>query len=244
MISYSAMALAAQNVVEVARFSRLVETFFPGEIEKPGPDWMLLDLTAWFAYMVDENLFPLDLNFMDSIYGGSGDVLDLIMQGVPYRSWGVPYEIMALRDLDPHAQPLVAITQGVPDWHEFWDDAGVDFPETGLSWACDPEMGILNLRGLEPPLDGLEVMARCVARTNQNPFLDIPDLWYRGEYWGEFSDYWWCEQDIRELARLYDRARSDIEIIEEYKRWVDADQQNAFAVIARKFVEMEEATHE
>lgn len=243
LLSYSAMGLAIRDGAEIARFSHLLQTFFPDEIDKPGPDWDLLDLTAWFAHLVDETLFPLDLNFMDSIYGGTGDVHDVIMQGIPYRSYGVPYEILSLRDLEKHAQPVVAATQSIPDWHEFWQDAGVECPEMGLSWAYDPEIAILNLRGLEPPLDGLEVMARCVARTNQNPFLDMPDLWYRGEYIGEFSDYWWAEQDIRELARLYDRARPDSEILDRYIRWVDADWQHAFTVIARKFVEMEEANN-
>jgi hypothetical protein len=232
------MMAMLRDGVELSRFHHLLEVFFPDE-EHPRSNWSLLDVASWFFNLVDDDLFPLNLGIMDSFYGATGDVHDVIMWGIPYTSYGVPHEIMALRDLATWAQPVVALAQGVPDRHEFWEDAGVVPTGRSLEWARDPEVAILYLQDLEPPLDGLAVAVRCVLKNTGNPFFDVPDLWHRWEYLLDMDEYWWEEGHIRELTRLYQRAEPEIWKLQRYIEWVDQDWEHAFNVIAHAFIELE-----
>jgi len=94
--------------------------------------------------------------------------------------------------------------------------------QAGLAWAADPERAEALLRRLEPPLDGLATLYRCVLKGTGNPFLDLPFGAVQGEYLmgGDF-DYFWDPGDVRTLARRYAEVRDEVARLDRYYEWFE-----------------------
>jgi hypothetical protein len=192
------------------------------------------DLECEFAGRVHHELFPVDLEYMDSVVSGGEDPFDYTIQP---ECFGIAWEMCDLSEIPEPSIPILAVLalSGImeecdadvedPDeltleLNDFWlEHAGEEFVwNMPTGWA-----GLTQLREalwcLNPPLNGLAVVVDALAKDGQNIFLSgVPTFW-QGEY-GDYLDwYCWCPGCIQDLSELYREVRPRIEAMMAYYEW-------------------------
>lgn len=209
--------------------------------------WNMWDVSFDLAGRVHQELFPLDLHAMDD-YANCGEN-PVLNSPIMIEGLGVPWEICPIGDFSDAARPLVAVyalsgndhklipydypaedlLEAIADW---WDQLPFHQLEPGgpeFAWPQDPDgvrAMLTRLECLDPPLDGLAPMLRCVIKESGNLFLDTPDT-YAFEYLDFFWEWFWCEEDIRRLAELWDQVKEQVEKMEAYIDWIKRDPTNS-----------------
>lgn len=184
-----------------------------------------------FVGRVHREMFPLDLDYMDSLYGSGEDPLNF---GIPIQGYGLPWEIVSFGDLAPGAKPVLA-TLGL--FYQFdladsveegfynrldvwWDDVGRRAP------ACRLDAGVGGLERfrealqcLGEPFDGLDVVVMVLLKETGNMFLDAVSTFWQEEYDEYFDMYCWCPECIGVLAEQFSLVRPEVKRLERYYDW-------------------------
>lgn len=184
------------------------------------------DLEIEFVGRVHHDLFPVDLSFMDSIYNGGDNPLDL---GIMIEGRGIPWEMLPMDQLhEVQALTLaVAWQSGRMDTVDVFDD---DVAAYWLGLDREPpawEVSGLDefrrqLMALPEPLDGLADVLAALCKTTGNAFLDTVDAFWQVEY-DDFSfyRYCWCPTCIKHLADEYGRVRDAFARLDALAEWWD-----------------------
>lgn len=210
------------------------------------------DLQIAFVQRVSQELFPVDLERMDSYATDYYDYCEesddeedppesVLDYPLPILGLGIPWEVAGLDDLSADQAPLVAVlapylpiagkdrNKLLKDVAEWWAGKGV----SRLVWETPSllpkgQAGLERLRdGLRaqlPPLDGLADLVSAVLKDTGNPFIDHPSGAYEPEY-GDFWDEWggWDSHTIADLAATYAKVRPAVERIHAYYEWFDGE---------------------
>jgi hypothetical protein len=168
---------------------------------QPGEDdrGSVLDMQCAFACRVHNELFPLNLEFMDDLVNAGENPFSC---GIPARSYGVPWDVVDPDWLPDEYKPLADVL--VRCGEIMSDECDVD-----LVW---PDDGYEQLSTLDAPLDGLSIAYRCVMREDDSIFLSC----------SEDDDWWmftWTVEDIQQLTVLYEQVRSKVAQLESYLVW-------------------------
>lgn len=202
-----------------------------------------IDLDRELAGRIHRELFPLSLSTYDGYANTADWDLSILLQaGLIIESWGVAWEVLVIDDLPPAIQPLVACfcvkfaednyvygrnpVEDTVAGRIWWERRGYPEPPRSL-WCEGDEWNVIYIQGaieyldgLEPPLDGLGVALRCCVRGNGNAFLDMVELWWRGEY--DEWDYWdWSQRSAELLTEQWEEAKPLVERLDAYYEWFD-----------------------
>jgi hypothetical protein len=237
------MARALRETAASVTFQSHWLKLFP-EVPIPGSDRRsLLDLTSDFMHLVDDSLFPIDWRILDDCYNVEGDVMEVVNFLIPFAGWGIEYQESSFEDIEPWAQPLVALLTSSDGGYDWWASALIDEPNVHeLEWHLCAESAIARLDELEPPLDGLSVAYKCVWKESGNPFFDCVDTFWRGYYWDD-DHTWWYLKDIVHLGQCYAQAKPEVEKLKAYIDWYD-ETPGAHQVVAGIFIDLEDSEDE
>ncbi len=171
------------------------------------------DLECEFIGRVHYELFPINLQVLDSLLEDYDDESGPLDQPIPIDGYRIPWEACPVSDMIEYMQPVAAAIQNAredaeaPEWLRPHVDRSV------VDAALD------DLAGRGAPWDGLADLVRLAIRPPaNNPWLSQPDVFWQMEYVDCFPYYWEADQ-VRELARLYAEARPVIDRIEAYINW-------------------------
>jgi len=211
-----------------------------------------------FARRVDRERFPVDLWATSQSLGDAERPTEV---PIYIGGYGVPWEVVGFDGVDPPDRAMVAVvcTAGVPtlgippvatyrdtasrhhdDLLTWWAAHGYDQASIpALTWPRDPGVAVAVLETLEPPLDGLATLYRCVVKDAENPFLDLPRGYWQGEYVQWEWDWYWDSPSIRELTDLFEQVRAEVERLLEYYAWWNQTIPDAEAAVVAALVGLE-----
>lgn len=246
-LTANALAVALQRF-RLPRYSGLAEAL--GDYEIYGraaalwrgmwPDTLLPQGDAWGVEIdllnrIAAECFPLSEMVDETIFSAGEHAL---YGYVDHASWGIGWESGGFAELSPEYKPLAALVASGLQPAAGWEDAQMTFLDDAQAWLeerggqpLDEDAALFygdirrTLAEMLPPLDGLAVAYDCLLRNTGNPFLDLVDCGWRGEYdtWDQMADYGWTAEDVRALAALYDQALPRITRLEAYLEWWSSD---------------------
>ena len=204
--------------------------------------WSVWCVCEELANRVHHEMFPINYDLMNDC-GSCGE--NPLENPVMFQGHGVPWECLPVFQLSEYLRPLVAIyglstacadacaplawDEMLSDW---WDQLPHDRIDStdpgGFIWPGTPD-GIKAMTGrletLDPPLDGLATLLRCVVKQTGNPFLDMAEGDQCGEYCdGYFDDYYvpWCREDLNRLTEAWLKAKPEVDRMLAFCRWFNS----------------------
>lgn len=182
------------------------------------------DLECEFVWRVNEELFPIDLAYMDSYLGCEEDPLNYPIPIIGYR---IPWEEWDPRDLPGYVRSIAACLAD----HRGGDDDVV--PEGGaIAWLrLNPpeglpgadhlvESALQRLKCLGAPLDALADLVSSALRSMNNVFLDWSGSMYdEGDF--DLDAFYWDADNVRWLANQFAQARPAVERIQVFAKWFE-----------------------
>lgn len=220
-------------VLELLREDETLQLLLLWHTLFPNAPVALEDLEDELLSRIDKELFPVDLNviwqgYMEigeplfncalwiepfSIAWEDGCSLDSwhMARCVGYPLYGLLMECASGTMYDVEDFPDVAIA--------YLDAHGIYLPEDSGDVVCCYQDMISVLESLRPPLDGTAFVLKCLCRRDGNLFID-----YSPDDENSAFDYLYGfnENDIRELAAMYNKIRTDVQKYEAYQAWFNA----------------------
>lgn len=219
-MNYSQLLSILVSMLDATRTYGLWRDVFgdaPPDVENP------FDLECEFVWRVNEELFPIDLAYMDSYLGCEEDPLNYPIPIVGYR---IPWEEWDARDLPPYVRSICACLAD----HRGSDDNVV--PEgLAIAWLLPGadllvENALQRLRCLGTPLDALADLVGSALRSTNNVFLDWSGM---DEEDFDSDAFYWDTDNVRWLASQFAQARPAVERIQAFAVWFEtlpADEAN------------------
>lgn len=208
---------------------------------------------AEFAWRVNEELFPVDLEVMDEIFGFGENPLQY---PIPFMGYGVPWELESIEDVERPAQPMVAtvapnveisalefpfadaIEHALEAIDRWWERHGYSSPPQ-LEWPADRATAVDLLAELSPPLDGLACLYLTVVKGTGNVFLDVPGEFWQADYLLEYGVPYWTPADVKWLAREFADVREEVARLETYREWFESNYPVSEEMVMRTLMELE-----
>jgi len=193
---------------------------------RPFDTW-LIDLENEFANMVNERLFPVEIEAMNMYLEADEDPFNA---PIPISGWRIPWDVCDTSELDNYQVPVAELLTEANEGPVWDPDEGV--PMGGPAWlrmdAPDAvvEANLARIAALPGLLCGLADLVRLalgVGLQRGNPFLDLPGVMVAYEYMDWDTPWYWDKDDIGKLAKLYEQARPIVERIEAFHEWFDAN---------------------
>jgi hypothetical protein len=182
----------------------------PPDVQDP------LDLECEFVWRVNEELFPIDLNYMDSYVAFEEDPLNYPISIVGYR---IPWESWATEDLPPHVRLLAACLAG----HRRVDDdslVGPAIPWLSLGMEHTVESALQRLSCLDAPFNALSDLVGSALRSTNNVFLDWSGMMFDEEDF-DMDAFYWDVSNVHWLASQFAQARPAVERIQSFAVWFE-----------------------
>jgi len=212
--TYSGLAARLEALFLLANLFHMWSVLFPDEARPETSD--LLEVSAALFHLVDAHLFPIEWDWLDSLYDTSGgDVVYVLRLDIPFVGYGLELNETAFLDHAACDLPLLAALCPA-EGGVWWEDMGYPWPERGFTWLDNPDpVGILA--GLPAPFDGLATLYHCIWQESGNPFLDEVDPFWRGMV--TWPELYWCVEDVQRLAQAYQEAKPWIARYDAYADW-------------------------
>jgi hypothetical protein len=194
------------------------------------PEEILLDELDFLA-SVDRHMFPLDEDWINDAYSAEENPLDGPIQ---YLSYGLPWEVQGTK-IDACAVPLLGTFYHLLTVEPGLED-GLDDLESNVERWREEHFGALDipeefgtdiavyqkLVKLEEPFNGLAVVWEMLTRDSGNIFIDSVPPMYHYEYDMTYDyNYYWEPECMRDLIRLYQNVKADIDKVIDYKTWFE-----------------------